>query len=68
MFLILRLTDRLKIATKFEMPDISTKAKAQAVIGLDMEKEEANKKQFMKNIVPKWIKEAKEKGNLVTQK
>ena len=62
------LTDRLKIATKFEMPDISTKAKAQAVIGLDMEKEEANKKQFMKNIVPKWIKEAKEKGNLVTQK
>ena len=62
------LTDRLKIATKFEMPDISTKAKAQVVIGLDMEKEEANKKQFMKNIVPKWIKEAKEKGNLVTQK
>ena len=62
------LTDRLKIATKFEMPDISTKAKAQAVIGLDMEKEEADKKQFMKNIVPKWIKEAKEKGNLVTQK
>ncbi|MDO4781826.1 MAG: ammonia-forming cytochrome c nitrite reductase [Capnocytophaga felis] len=62
------LTDRLRIATKFEMPDISTKAKAQAIIGLDMEKEEANKKQFMKTIVPKWIKEAKEKGNLVTQK
>lgn len=62
------LTDKLKIATKFEMPDISTKAKAQAIIGLDMEKEETAKKQFMKTIVPKWIKEAKEKGNLVTQK
>ncbi|MDO5104737.1 ammonia-forming cytochrome c nitrite reductase [Capnocytophaga sp.] len=62
------LTDKLKIETKFEMPDISTKAKAQAVIGLDMEKEEANKKQFMKTIVPKWIKEAKEKGNLISQK
>ncbi|MFJ1430847.1 ammonia-forming cytochrome c nitrite reductase [Capnocytophaga canimorsus] len=62
------LTDKLKITAKFEMPDISTKAKAQAIIGLDMEKEEANKKQFMKTIVPKWIKEAKEKGNLVTQK
>ncbi|CEN36874.1 ammonia-forming cytochrome c nitrite reductase [Capnocytophaga cynodegmi] len=62
------LTDKLKITAKFEMPDISTKAKAQSIIGLDMEKEEANKKQFMKTIVPKWIKEAKEKGNLVTQK
>ncbi len=62
------LTDKLKITTKFEMPDISTKAKAQAIIGLDMEKEETAKKQFMKTIVPKWIKEAKEKGNLVTQK
>ncbi|GIM49532.1 ammonia-forming cytochrome c nitrite reductase [Capnocytophaga stomatis] len=62
------LTDKLKIATKFEMPDISTKAKAQAIIGLDMEKEEKAKKEFMKTIVPKWIKEAKEKGNLVSQR
>lgn len=62
------LTDRLKITAKFEMPDITTKAKAQAVIGLDMEKEEKAKKEFMKNMVPKWLKEAKEKGNLVTQK
>ncbi|GIJ94145.1 ammonia-forming cytochrome c nitrite reductase [Capnocytophaga stomatis] len=62
------LTDKLKIAAKFEMPDISTKAKAQAIIGLDMEKEEKAKKEFMKTIVPKWIKEAKEKGNLVSQR
>ncbi|ATA90405.1 ammonia-forming cytochrome c nitrite reductase subunit c552 [Capnocytophaga stomatis] len=62
------LTDKLKITTKFEMPDISTKAKAQAIIGLDMEKEEKAKKEFMKTIVPKWIKEAKEKGNLVSQR
>lgn len=62
------LTDKLKIATAFQMPDISTKAKAQALIGLDMEKEEKAKKEFMKNIVPKWIKQAQEKGNLVTKK
>ncbi len=62
------LTKKLNVTATFEMPDISTKAKAQAIIGLDMEKEETAKKQFMKTIVPKWIKEAKEKGNLVTQK
>lgn len=50
------------------MPDISTKEKAQKEIGLDIPKEEKAKKEFLKNIVPKWIKEAKEKGLLVTQR
>lgn len=61
------LTNKLQIAANFEMPDISTKAKAQAVIGLDMEKENANKKEFIKNIVPKWIEKAKKDGNLVSK-
>ena len=47
---------------------ISTKAKAQKEIGLDIPKEEAAKKQFLKTIVPKWIEEAKKEGRLVTQK
>ncbi|WP_036787947.1 ammonia-forming cytochrome c nitrite reductase [Phocaeicola abscessus] len=46
------------------MPDISTKAKAQAYIGLDMEKEKATKAGFMKTIVPQWIQKAKENGRL----
>ena len=44
------------------MPDISTKAKAQAYIGVDMKDKEAKKKQFMDNIVPKWWQKAKAAG------
>lgn len=40
-------------------PDISTKAKAQAFIGLDMEQLNAEKEEFLENIVPQWDKEAK---------
>ncbi|OGU56983.1 MAG: ammonia-forming cytochrome c nitrite reductase subunit c552 [Ignavibacteria bacterium GWF2_33_9] len=42
-------------------PDISTKAKAQKLIGLDMEKLNAEKQEFLKTIVPKWLVEAKER-------
>ena len=44
------------------MPDISTKAKAQAYLGLDMEGKEAAKKKFLEEIRPKWINSAKKKG------
>ncbi|CEN44605.1 Cytochrome c-552 [Capnocytophaga canis] len=33
----------------------------QAYIGLDMEKERANKKEFLNTLVPEWIKKAKER-------
>ena len=62
------LTNKLNIKAAFVMPDISTKAKAQKEIGLDMEKEKAAMKRFLETIVPKWIKEAKKEGRLVTQK
>lgn len=42
-------------------PDISTKAKAQAYIGLDMKKLTAEKKVFLETIIPEWIKKAKER-------
>lgn len=44
------------------MPDISTKAKAQKYIGLDMLKERKEKDEFMKTVVPKWIEKAKANG------
>ena len=47
------------------MPDISTKAKAQAYIGLDMEDMRTKKEAFMENIVPQWISIAKENGKLL---
>ena len=42
-------------------PDISTKAKAQEFIGLDMDKLNAEKEKFMKEVVPKWDKKAEER-------
>lgn len=42
-------------------PEITTKDKAQKLIGLDMEKFRAEKKEFLDKIVPKWMKIAEER-------
>ncbi|MGM0648557.1 MAG: ammonia-forming cytochrome c nitrite reductase [Bacteroidota bacterium] len=42
-------------------PDIPTKAKAQEYIGLDMDKLNAEKEKFMKEVVPEWIEKAKKR-------
>lgn len=42
-------------------PDISTKAKAQAFIGLDMKKLKEEKQEFLETIVPKWEQTAAER-------
>jgi nitrite reductase (cytochrome c-552) len=42
-----------------DMPDISSKELAQKYIGLDMEKLRAEKAAFKKNLLPKWLEEAK---------
>ncbi|MCS6122757.1 ammonia-forming nitrite reductase cytochrome c552 subunit [Shewanella baltica] len=43
------------------IPDISTKAKAQAALGMDMEKMNAEKEAFKKDMLPKWDEEAKKR-------
>ena len=43
------------------MPDLSSKEKAQAYLGLDMDKLKANKVEFLENVVPKWEAEAKKR-------
>ena len=48
------------------MPDISTKDKAQAYIGLDMDKERAAKEKFMETVVPEWLQKAKSNGRLIS--
>lgn len=40
-------------------PDISTKAKAQAFIGLDMDKLKRDKQLFIEDIIPQWLEEGK---------
>jgi nitrite reductase (cytochrome c-552) len=47
------------------LPDISTKAKAQAYLGLNMAQKNADKRKFLEVVVPKWIGEAKAKGRIM---
>ncbi len=49
------------------MPDISTKEKAQAYIGLDMSKLKSQKNMFLDAVVPKWIETAKKNGRFLTK-
>lgn len=42
-------------------PDVSTKAKAQAALGMDMNKLNADKAEFKKTVLPKWDAEAKKR-------
>lgn len=49
---------------QFVMPDISTKAKAQAYIGLDMDALNAAKKAWLQTTPPKWLEEAKQAGRI----
>ncbi|MBN1925343.1 MAG: ammonia-forming cytochrome c nitrite reductase [Prolixibacteraceae bacterium] len=42
-------------------PDISTKAKAQAFIGLDMDKLNSDKRNFIEQVLPEWDREAEER-------
>ncbi|SBV92202.1 Cytochrome c-552 [uncultured delta proteobacterium] len=49
---------------KMVMPDISSKDKAQAYIGLDMNKLKREKEEWKKTVVPQWLSEAKQAGRL----
>lgn len=57
--MLVRLLATLGHNEPVEMPDISTKAKAQKYIGLDMEKLRQDKENFKSNALPKWLEEAK---------
>ncbi len=46
------------------VPDLSTKEKAQAFIGLDMNKLNAEKEEFLNTLVPQWDAKAKKEGRL----
>ena len=56
-----RLLAELEYNKPVDMPDISTKEKAQEYIGLDIEKLKQEKKEFKKNLVPKWLEAAKKR-------
>lgn len=64
---IARVVARHGFTGQIPLPDISTKAKAQAYIGLDMPKLNGQKKQFLDTIVPKWIEIAKKNKRFITK-
>lgn len=56
-----RLLAELGYNEEVTMPDISTKAKAQEYIGLDMKKLNADKQEFLETEVPEWLRKAQER-------
>lgn len=52
------------ITGEIPLPDISTKEKAQAALGMDMQKFISDKQQFLKTTVPAWDEQAKAAGRL----
>ncbi|GKX60018.1 cytochrome c-552 [Leminorella grimontii] len=55
------------ITTPIALPDISTKANAQKALGMDMQKLESEKQEFLKTRVVEWDNEAKKEGRLLNQ-
>lgn len=55
------------INTPIELPDISTKAKAQEYIGLEMPALMKKKSEFMTTVVPEWIAKAAEREAKMNQ-
>ena len=49
-----------------EMPDVSTKAKAQEYIGLDIKKLHKDKDNWIKTTLPTWVEKAKAEGKIVS--
>jgi len=56
-----RVLANLGFNEEVQYPDIATKEKAQEYIGLDIEKLNAEKEQFMKKVVPEWDAKAAER-------
>lgn len=67
-FVLSKVLAQLGYIGDVSMPDISTKEKAQAYIGLDMRQEREAKKQFMETVVPKWLETAKANNRLVSRR
>jgi nitrite reductase (cytochrome c-552) len=61
------LLTKLNVKTPVEIPDISTKEKAQQYIGLDMDKLRNDKKVFLETVVPAWDKQAEERHDKMKQ-
>ncbi|WP_019617042.1 ammonia-forming nitrite reductase cytochrome c552 subunit [Psychromonas ossibalaenae] len=58
---LVRLLAKKGITDAVEIPDISTKEAAQKALGMDMEKMNKEKQEFLKTLVPEWEAEAEKR-------
>ncbi|EGE3555678.1 hypothetical protein DLW27_10420 [Escherichia coli] len=61
---VARLLATKGITHEIQIPDISTKEKAQQAIGLNMEQIKAEKQDFIKTVIPQWEEQARKNGLL----
>jgi nitrite reductase (cytochrome c-552) len=61
---LVRLLATKGITEEIQLPDISTKEKAQQAVGLNMQQITAEKQDFLKTVVPQWDEQARKAGLL----
>ena len=66
--LLARVLAKHGVTQAVPLPDLTTKAKAQAFIGLDMPKLVAEKAEFKKTVLPQWDKQAADRQAAMTTK
>lgn len=64
---IMKVLARQGYTADVPIPDISTKAKAQRYIGLDMLSEEAAKREFLETVIPEWTRQARENNRFIEE-
>lgn len=56
-----RIAARLGHTDEIPIPDVSTKEKAQAYLGIDLEEKQRQKAEFLESVVPEWLQRADER-------
>ena len=56
-----RLAAQLGHIDEIPLPDVSTKAKAQAYLGIELEQRQREKNEFLRTVVPEWLQRADER-------
>ncbi len=62
--LLSRVLSKYNVPQPVELPDYSTKEKAQELLGLNMEEIRQQKEEFLNTVVPKWLEEARIREDL----
>ena len=58
-----RIVARLGHTEEIPIPDVSTKEKAQAYLGIDLDQLQEEKDEFLRTVVPEWLQRADERHN-----